>query len=307
LKVDVYIEGERLDLFEDESISITQGVQDVKDISKLFADFSQSFNVPASKRNNRIFKHYYNADIDGGFDARTRKNGVIDVNTLDFKRGKIQLESVKIKNNAPDSYKITFFGDAIKIKDLLGEDKLFDLEWLSNFDHDYDEAQVLAGLTTGLDFTVDSVLYENAVIYPLISYTRQYLYNSDPSDITSTDTLVNIAYDAGRTDGVKFSDLKPAIKLQLIIEAIQRKYGFNFVGGFFGSLDYKEAYVNLNNSTKVLSSGVLEFENISGTGGGETSARDDIRRYRCQITPKPGFENVEYRLKLETQRNHLQN
>ena len=150
MKVDVYIEGQRLDLFEDESISVTQGVQDLKDISKLFADFSQSFNVPASKNNNTIFKHYYNADIDGGFDARTRKLGTIDVNTLDFKRGKIQLEGVEIKDNKPSSYKITFFGDAIKIKDEIGDDKLFDLEWLLNFDHDYTDAKVLEGLTTGI-------------------------------------------------------------------------------------------------------------------------------------------------------------
>ena len=178
MKVDVYIEGERLDLFDDESISVTQGVQDLKDISKLFADFSQTFSVPASRNNNRIFKQYYNADIDGGFDARTRKIGTIDVNTLDFKRGKIQLESVEIKDNKPANYKITFFGDAIKIKDELGEDKLLDLDWLVNFDHDYTEAKVEEGLTTGIDFTVDGVSYPQGVIYPLISYFKQYLYNS---------------------------------------------------------------------------------------------------------------------------------
>ena len=297
MKVQVYIEGQRIDLFEDEGISITQGVQDVRDISKLFADFSQSFKVPASDNNNAIFKHYYNADIDGGFDARTRKLATIDVNTLDFKRGKIQLEDVEIKDNQPSMYKITFYGDTIKIKDLIGDDELFTLDWLSNFNHDYDEAQVELGLTEGLDFTVDGVTYEDAVVYPLISYTRQYFYNSDPTDTTSTDTLVNIAYDVGRTDGVNFGDLKPAIKLSLIIEAIAIKYGFNFTGGFFESMNYKDAYVSLNNSTDTLNSGFLQFESETGNITALSSFGARLE-YRCSITPDPLFTSVPYTILL---------
>ena len=297
--VQVYIEGERLDLFSDEGISITQGVQDVKDISKLFADFSQSFNVPASKNNNRIFKQYYNADIDGGFDARTRKLATIDVNTLDFKRGKIQLEEVKIKEGAPESYKITFYGNTVKIKDLLGDDKLFSLDWLDNFDHQYDEAQVLNGLTNGIDFTVDGVDYDKAIIYPLISYDRQYLYNSNPSDTTSTDELVNISYNAVRNDGIEFGELKPSIKLSLVMEAINQKYpDLNFTGGFFNSLNYQEAYMSLNNSTNRLDAGVLEFENETGDSTFIGNNPDRLLIYNVNILPKAGFGTVPYTLTL---------
>lgn len=298
MKVTVYIEGERLDLFQDESITITQGVQDVRDISKLFADFSQTFTVPASDNNNRIFKHYYNADIDGGFDARTRKLATIDVNTLDFKRGKIQLESVEIKQGKAASYKITFFGDAIKIKDLLGEDKLFDLDWVNNFSHEFTGAKVKEGLTTGLDFTVDSVLYENAIIYPLTSYTRQYLYNSNPSDSTNTDTLVNIAYDAGRSFGVRYNDLKPSIRLDLLIKAIEVKYPeINFTGNFFDSNEFQGLYMALNNSTSEIISGDVVVETIEGTV--PDNVLGNIFNYFADITPKPGFETVPYKVRLE--------
>lgn len=60
----------RLDLFKDETISITDTIQDVRDIAKVFTQFSQSFSIPASKTNNKLFKHFYNADITDGFDAR---------------------------------------------------------------------------------------------------------------------------------------------------------------------------------------------------------------------------------------------
>ena len=61
---------ERLELFGDESVSITDSIKNVKDVAKVFTPFSQQFNVPASKHNNKIFKHYENSDILNSFDAR---------------------------------------------------------------------------------------------------------------------------------------------------------------------------------------------------------------------------------------------
>ena len=128
MAVDIYINGERLDTFgKDENITVTTAVQDVKDISKIRGDFSQSFTVPASKRNNRLFKHYYNADINNGFDARVRQTATIDVDTLDFKRGKIELVDVGIKENQIQYYKIVFYGNTVKVKDLIGEDKMVEI------------------------------------------------------------------------------------------------------------------------------------------------------------------------------------
>ena len=34
--IQLYIEGQRVDMFKDESVSITQTIQNVKDISKVF-------------------------------------------------------------------------------------------------------------------------------------------------------------------------------------------------------------------------------------------------------------------------------
>ena len=295
---EIYIEGEKLDLHEDEQITVRSSVQNVQDISKLFADFSQSFTVPASDTNNGIFSHWYNANIDGGFDARTRVQSTIDVQTLDFKRGKMRLDKVEIKNGEPSNYRITFFGDVIKVKDLIGDDKLPSLTWLDGFNHSYNAANVLIGLTTGLDFTVDSILYEEAIIYPLISYSRQYLYDTDITDATSTTSLVNIAYLSSRTDGVSFTELKPSIKLSLVVEAIQQKYGFTFTGNFFSSSEFTDAYMNLNNSTESLANGVLQYETKSGTTVGETAASNDRLSYNTVITPDGAFLDTEYKIKL---------
>ena len=54
-KLQLYISGTRIDLFKDESVSLIQSIQNVKDLSKIFTEFTQSFTIPASKTNNILF------------------------------------------------------------------------------------------------------------------------------------------------------------------------------------------------------------------------------------------------------------
>ena len=41
-KVQLYIENQKLDLFSDESIEINSKIQDLRDIGKIFTDFTQA-------------------------------------------------------------------------------------------------------------------------------------------------------------------------------------------------------------------------------------------------------------------------
>jgi hypothetical protein len=76
MKVALYIYDDnvskRIELFEDEKISLTSSIQNVNDISKVFTDYSQSFTIPASDNNNEIFRHWYENSLDNGFDQRAR-------------------------------------------------------------------------------------------------------------------------------------------------------------------------------------------------------------------------------------------
>ena len=91
--IQLYIGSDRIDLFDDESVQLTQSIKDVRDIGKVFTEFTKRFTVPASPNNNKIFKHYYNYDIvisdTSGFDARKKQSATIELNHLPFKKGKI--------------------------------------------------------------------------------------------------------------------------------------------------------------------------------------------------------------------------
>ena len=95
----------RVDLMEEGIIELTQVIQDIKDIEKVFTDYSRTFNLPASKTNNKIFKHWYNPDIDG-FDNQIISNARIELNHLEFRFGKIKLEQVVMKNQVASMYKV---------------------------------------------------------------------------------------------------------------------------------------------------------------------------------------------------------
>jgi hypothetical protein len=162
----------RLDLFKDETISLTQTIQDVKDPGKVFTNFSKTFSLPASKTNNKFFKHYHNFTQSEtfSFDARKRRQAKIELNSLPFQKGHIRLEGVDLKNGRPDTYRITFFGE-LNLKDILGDHKLQDLDWLDNFDVTYTSTNVKSALesTSGSgNVTVDSVTYTTPTLVSLI-------------------------------------------------------------------------------------------------------------------------------------------
>lgn len=244
-KVVLYIKDadnvyQAVDLFEDETISVTSKIQDIRDIAKVFTDFSQSFTIPASKKNNKIFKHFYNYFIssDDAFDARKKIESRLEINYIPFRDGKIFLNGVKMKNNKPFAYNVTFFGNTVTLKDLLGDDELESLTWLDNFKYTYTSVTTKARLTSNLNRTVDSVVKYDPIIVPLVTHTKRLYFDSD--DNHSSNTISgNLSYhnQSSHNENValQFDDLKPAIRLLYIIEAIEEKYGIEFTRDFFDS------------------------------------------------------------------------
>ena len=238
-----------MDMFKDESVSLTQTIQNVKDIAKVFTNFTKTFSLPASKDNNKIFEHYYNFNIDDGFDARVKKSATIELNYFPFEKGKIKLEGVDMRDNKPYAYRVTFFGDTVDLKDLLGEDKLEALTWLNNFTHDYKMSSVKVALQAGVDKTVDSVTYTDALVAPLITHTTRLFYDSGAHGSTDYEypnaTGGNLYYQSGtgHHHGVYWAELKYAIRVHLIIKAIEEQYGITFSTDFFNTTN--DPYYNL--------------------------------------------------------------
>jgi hypothetical protein len=222
----------RLDLYGDETISLTRVIQDVKDPGKIFTDFTKTFSVPASKVNNKFFKHYENFTQSStfSFDARKRVSAKIELNSLPFQKGTVRLEGVDLKNGTANAYKITFFGEQ-NLKGILGDLKLKDLDWLSNFDTSYTSTKIIDGLSsdgTG-SVTVDSVAYPAPLVTALIGNSMRGFYSSSQTPAYFDTTKQEINKSGGNLNpsqatalsGYYWKDLTFSIRLYVIIKAIE--------------------------------------------------------------------------------------
>ena len=230
---------QQMEMFSDETITITSKIQDVRDISKVFTDFTQPFTVPASKENNKVFQHWYNYNIDEGFDNRIKKDALLELDYSPYKRGKIQLQSVNLKDNKPFSYSVVFYGNTVELGTLMGDDELKTLVYLDdNYNHDYNATNVRLGVRNGL--------FSQSIIYPLISHTKRFYYDSSNSIPQFSGNLHHNITDPSDNQGLSWLDVKPAVKCLNIIEAIEDKYNIEFTRDFFGSTAFSNLYLWLS-------------------------------------------------------------
>ena len=323
-KVDIYVNGFRLDIFDDEEISINLSVQNVQDISKVFTDFTQGFTIPASPRNNEILQHYYNANITesvittevGGspvwnsigvvwnsfnttwnsgstttstvntFDGRFRQEARIEINSLPFRTGVIEVENVQLKGTEPYAYTLTFYGDVVTLTDLFGEDYLYDVDF-SEYNHSYTDTQVFNRLT-GDDDT--------GFFYPLCSPVKNWFYQSASG--AGANNINNIAHKTGGVGlrGIRYTELKPALKVTNILTAIGAKYGITFTGSFLSATPVVEVSLWLHRFEGYLFSGgndiayqLINMNRNTGSGSQFNLSTDtwtvvDSKQYDLQIT-----------------------
>jgi hypothetical protein len=259
-ELQLYIQDTRVDLFKDETVSLTDTIQNVKDIAKIFTTFTKTFTLPASSTNNKLFKHYYNFDIldttltKSAFDARKKVTARIEINHIPFKEGKIKLEGVDMKSNQPSAYRVTFFGNTVDLKDIIGEDKLNVLTSLNSLNKDFDASNIQTYL--------ESNPASNDIIVPLITHTQRLYYDSGDTD-----------HNTGNLDpssnkhGVRWDNLKYAIRVHNIIEAIQTKYSLTFSSDFFTETSndqYSKLFMWLHRKKGVVETGdqIANFPSI---------------------------------------------
>ena len=264
-EVQIYIEGivpntvsggfnyDKIDLFKDENINVSSSIQNIQDLSKVYTDFSQSFTVPATSNNNKIFEYFYENDVDNKIDHNLRRYAYIEIGLTPFRSGKIQLEGSSIKEGKVEHYTVTFYGDLISLKDTFSNKKLSDLNY-SAISNPYNAAGVKARV---IDTTTD---YD--VRYPLITSKDLWTYG----DASSTDLSTS-------TGRLVWTELFPAIKVSKIFEAIATDFSLTFNSNFLNSDLFKKLFLwckNTENLDEKLNGNSLTYsatEVVLGTSG----------------------------------------
>lgn len=276
-KVQIYIEGERIELFNDEKISVNSTVQNIADISKVFTDFSQSFTVPASPKNNAIFEHFYANEVDGTLNYNLRRDAFIEIDLNSFRTGKIQLEKSEIKNLYTDSYTLTFYGDVRSLKDRFSEDKLSQLDY-SAYTHVYSGAEVLDRVTDiGMNYDVR---------YPLISSKRVWQYDEPTTPLDNIDTI----------DGrIFYYELFPAIKVARVFDVIEATYGVTFSGSWLQTERFQQLFMLCKNAETFTN--LTPSQRVDITSGGSLfDTTNDLVSYDFDSVVISGNHELTFRV-----------
>jgi len=251
-KVDVYIEVtadnyEKLELFNDEEIQINSSIQNIQDLAKVYTDFTQSFTIPASPHNNRLFEHFYQTDVNAVNNPNIRRNAFIEIGTIPFRSGKISIESSNEVKGRVESYSITFYGDLTSLKDKFGDKTLKDLD-LRSYGMNYSGSNVRGRIINTAS---------NDLEFPLITSKRHWTYGLGTS--TCIDTTAG---------AIVYNELFPALKVKRIFEAIQTDFGVSFNSNFFNQKLFTELFLWLKSGKDFLAYSESEdvtFSSITGT------------------------------------------
>ena len=310
-QVQIYINDERVEMFDFESVTITDTIKDVRDVSKVFTEYSQTFSLPASKSNNKIFKHYYNSDIVNSFDSRVRVAARIELNSIPFKDGYIQLEGVDLRNNKAQTYRVTFFGNTVSLKDLLGDDLLSSLSWLDNFSSKENGLELSNSmsdikdyLTNNVNKTVDGTVYANPIQVPLITHTQRLYYDTSENVSDSENVHYHTTSSSNNKHGVKYNELKYALRINLIIKAIEEKYGLSFSSDFFNNSNndaFNNLYMWLHRvKGKITSGGQVELSvfNVNTFTNDSSNDGSFMNNNILKITDGASFRNQSLELSL---------
>ncbi len=228
--VELFIDNKRVDLFDDESINVVDSIKNVRDIAKIFTTFTQIFSLPATQKNNEIFRHYYNFDLNNSYDARVKKQAVIKINGFDKYKGLIQLNSVSLKNNKPSNYKVFFTGSTLELSAILNDALLQDLESLNQFNHEFNALNIIQGLK--------NQLFDGAIKYPFISAI---------GTLRTTGVNQKIRRNKTSEDAQIGVDFKPALQVYEIVKAIEVDFPrLQFESDFFESDFFKDIYLWLH-------------------------------------------------------------
>ena len=226
-QLEIFVEGQRLDTFDYEALNLKKSVKDFRDISKVFTSFSRSITVPASKVNNRVFKHYHNLTISGnGFDGRQMVKAELKINGISLEKGRISIESAKKRFGEIQSYTIRFYGGLSEFKKRIGSDYLHNLD-LSDLD--------ISNLNMSDELDGNST--DTGVIFILSSLKNRFIYDlgSQTGSVGDLENTKNIAYVGNNTTndsryGITSEDPVGTLDCGNILDAIESKYNLTLTG-----------------------------------------------------------------------------
>ena len=254
------------DLYQEQDIPLTLSVDNFTNVAEKTQSYSKDFDLPATKRNNKIFTHIFEVTktISDAYDfnpyistkAALKQNGVL------LFEGSLRLIEI-VDKNGEISYNVNLFADSIALAEVLGTRTFSDLEQvMAELDHDYSQANIISSfagllalelpLPTGTFAGTAGASTTSVLKYPFVDWT---------GTVDCTNAMPEVANN---------SDVfRPFIKLKYLVDNIFFQAGFSYTSAFFDSSEFNNMYMDFNwgngNAPQVQSSGLTDGTSLLDT------------------------------------------
>ena len=253
-----------LDLQEEPNISLNFKFSDIKNPDTRKSNYSQTFKLPYTQKNNEFFQNWYNVNHSTlVYDTKKKFNAVLFVGSVPQFEGFLQLKGVY---NKGEYYDVVLMSNTADLFSAIGEKKLRDVfaeydddgtitGYSSELNHEFNKDNMVAswnGNVDGFDnmdgdSLRDSLAKVQKVMYPLSftkpnafwdQFTNQYMDMYDPYD---TDFYPNTVVDS-YPYMVPITQFRPAIQIKELLRLIIVRAGFSYTSSFIDNAPADVSY-----------------------------------------------------------------
>ena len=262
------------DLYQEEDIPLTLSVDEFKNVAEQVKSYSKDFNLPATKRNNRIFNNMFEVTrSDDGiiFNPYVKTKCVLKQDGFILFEGFLRMINIK-DDKGEISYNVNLYSEVIALAETLEELTFQQLDF-DELAHNYNISNIVDSWNdsgTGIAYPNPNTSgFRDAystVKYPNIDWNHQFY-----PDTLGNPVLPNLE-----------SMFRPCIQLKYLINKIFGGTEFTYTSAFFDTSDFEKLYMDFNwgaNNAPILfstSGGLSKFGSMSLTTAWQTLKLHDL-------------------------------
>ena len=228
-----------VDLYENEDIPLTLSIDDFKNVAEKVQSYSKAFDLPATKRNNKIFDNIFDitrTDTGIVFNPYIKTKCELKQDGFILFEGYLRLIDITDKLGEI-SYNVNLYSEVIALADFLKE-KTFNQIDFTELSHVYNKTNIKLSWndsgSTGITYTESATSgYRDAndtLKYPFVDWEHQFT-----TDINDNPELLTLG-----------NAFRPWMQIKYLIERIFQDSPFTFESTFFNTTDFKKLYMDFN-------------------------------------------------------------
>ena len=214
-----------IELYQNEPVNLSYQFSDLQEINASRSNFSQTFRVPLTGKNQDYFGAVNELGIIPTWNPKTKVKAELSYNTIPIMRGFAQVKNVYIQKGKYADVELVVFGETADLSRDVGDGMLTDVN-LSAFNHTL--------TATNISSSWAGTLSSGVIRYGIVDKWRNW----------TSETIWSA------TNPLQHGDFTPYFRASKLFETILTEAGYTYDSTFFGS-NLDDLYLLLNRGNRL--------------------------------------------------------